>query len=428
MFRFLHRASGMRSAVTASVLLLASSAAFLPKASAQTYTSTDLGLAGTGTSFIASKILNDGWIAGHGDYVTGIPYGPGSAGLMRNPNNVTKKFTVASTQTAFPNIHDGRSMNTSRSIVGVRLPSGGPWPSNSYIWKWNGTTNVDGTLNGAESAIPLFVNIWVSQANGYYDGVNSQPFDINDSGIVVGEATYPSWVQQPSPHVDQGIVSRAFAWDSTASPVPALVSLGAIVDAFPLDPDVSQAYAINNNGKIAGASSGHLFMTTIAHSNPQYDLGDLQYNLGPSYNNAITKNPRPVDISEGNTLLTGTPVQIAGWFSSSDGRRDAFVWTQTSGATGTVQYLPAVRSSIYDRVEARGINNKGQVVGVTSASTNASLMYGWVWNTNTGVVTVLSVEEAKSINDSGVIVGTIRNVLDSQGRSGTHSYLLTPVP
>lgn len=113
---------------------------------------------------------------------------------------------------------------------------------------------------------------------------------------------------------------------------------------------------------------------------------------------------------------------VTGDSNSLSGFRGAFLWTEASGMEnlGTL----GGKASL-----GRGINNLGQIVG--RAEVSSGEVHGFVWKKSTGMVDVNDltamdeewiIEEVRSINDVGYMTGTARKA----GMTSPHAVLIVP--
>lgn len=113
---------------------------------------------------------------------------------------------------------------------------------------------------------------------------------------------------------------------------------------------------------------------------------------------------------------------VTGDSNSLSGFRHAFMWTESTGmeSLGTL----GGRESL-----GRGINNLGQIVGRAEISTGET--HGFVWKKSTGMVDVNDltafdeewiIDEVRSINDVGYMTGTARQA----GMALPHAVLVVP--
>jgi probable HAF family extracellular repeat protein len=208
--------------------------------------------------------------------------------------------------------------------------------------------------------------------------INSYAYGINDSGQIVGTSQLASG----------GSNSYAFLYSNSS--MQNLNILGS-------------ANGINNSGQIVGSNldTTHAFLRQVDGT-----LQDLKtystYSLTRSYATAINNSGQ---IAAYDSLGSGQGATATSW-----------IWTNGSKlVTGT---LGGTNSTIY------GINNAGQVVGTAETSGATYTHAFWYWaGQKKDLGTLGDTSKANGINDNGQIVGLTDGVFDDGGI--THAALWT---
>lgn len=256
-----------------------------------------------------------------------------------------------------------RSMNDLGDII---LSSG----NDSFIWS---------PVGGARNFFDLMMASGVPYISdpGFY----AFPFDINNSGLTTGPMRAP----------DRECRYFPFLF------LPSLMS--SSFSSFNLDcfENGGQANALNNNGDTVG----------------YYVVGDYA---------AIPRITTPFFYHSGVLKNLGTPggsgwaidindtYQIVGIYFRSDTDREAgthcFFYNE-----GNMIDIGVISSVQYDTCVARAINNKGQVVGHSSALDPAHYPHGFIWDSTNGMRDLNDfvsddwlIRDAFGINDKGQII------------------------
>jgi probable HAF family extracellular repeat protein len=198
---------------------------------------------------------------------------------------------------------------------------------------------------------------------------------INNDGVVVGTADAP------------GSVRVAFRWNASTG----LQRLGD----FGNGPADSSAQAINQRGDIVGSAA----------------IG--RYNhaaLWPAGGGSIRElDSLPGSIGDTSALALNDLGQAVG-YSVNSGAHRAVLWT-SDGAVHDLGVLPGTTGSV-----ARGINNLGQIVGVSNPlPTTEFQMHGFLWTAQDGMQDLndllddsgagWTLVEGQAINQVGQILG-----------------------
>jgi probable HAF family extracellular repeat protein len=231
----------------------------------------------------------------------------------------------------------------------------------------------------------------------------SQALGINDSGQVVGSATY-----------DGISLSRATTWNNGVA--TKLVSLDST------NTGGASAIAINSSGQIVGLSAtegGGNAHATLWSNGGITDLGTI--------GNGYTSVAHSINNSG----------QIVGYSSTqADGWARATLWSN-----GGITDLGTIGSDVNNWSYANSINNSGQIVGFTAFSDDGyNFAYGaaatlWSDGNIVDLNTFLSASDvaagwklisANDINDNGSIIGEARN--NQLGIRTVFLMSVTPVP
>jgi probable HAF family extracellular repeat protein len=228
-----------------------------------------------------------------------------------------------------------RGINGSGQVVGASYSDF----SRPYAFLWDAVNGMQdlGTLPGDSDALA---------------------FGVNDSGQVVGDSR------------QTGRPGHAFLWDATNG----MQDLGTLPgDRF------SFGNGINDSGQVVGSAEpiavglGHAFLWDAV--NGMQDLGTLPGGRN-SIANAINNNG-----------------QVVGWSSIADGSTHAFLWDASNGMQdlGT---LPGGDGSSF----AHGINDSGQVVGISGSSNGRAFL----WDAVNGMQDLGTLPGGRSANANGI--------------------------
>jgi uncharacterized delta-60 repeat protein len=224
---------------------------------------------------------------------------------------------------------------------------------------------------GTNATAKRFSGGSLGDVGGLAGATDSIATGINASGNVVGHSNSSSSTQ-----------FRAFIWNGSTK-----------TDLGTLGGDYSNAWAVNDNGQVVGASltapdgepgTEHAFLW---QNGTMTDLGTLS---------AVT-----LDVSAAYAINNNG--QVAGESSVLSGERRAFRWT-----SGTMVDLGVLAGG--DESAAYGINDAGLVVGRSTAGNAAEKPYRAFVHDGTsisglGVLAGDNHSEARDINNLGVIVG-----------------------
>jgi probable HAF family extracellular repeat protein len=283
--------------------------------------------------------------------------------------------------------------------------------------------------NGVMVALPSFPGT---------TSVQSVALGINKSGAVTGD------VQSPCCD-DIGLETRAFLYREGV-----MTDLGTLGGMFTIGNGINDTAQITGYSFLSASSSAlfHAFLYsngTMTDLGAQGDIGSVgtainnsgqitgfnRYSSGDHgflYSGGVMSDinlPSPGVTSEG--LAINAIGQVAGYFF--DGRSHAFLYSHdTMYDLGTLAGYTGYKQSF-----AEGINDIGQVVGVSYENTSTA---GRAFVYSDGVMTDLNalidptlgitLGEAKAINNQGQIVAQARQ-FDGPFTPYYHAYLLTPV-
>ncbi|MBA4143809.1 MAG: DUF3466 family protein [Nitrosospira sp.] len=302
------------------------------------------------------------------------------------------------------------AINSAGQVVGFSTVAG-----YRHATLWNGTTATDlGILPGG--------------------GDYSEAWAINDQGQVAGS----SWSSTND-------TIRATVWNGTTA-----TDLGTLPGA-----DASYARAINDSGQVAGwASTEGSTRAALWNGTTATDLGTLGGGSSVAY--AINNDGQvagqsallPGSSTSHATVWSGTTPADLGTLPGGDDSA-ALAINDLGQAAGRSTFLPgsfAYHATVWngttptdlgtlggDYSEANAINNAGLVVGWADTLDNGTSATLWDGTTATDLNNFLDesmidagwvLTGAADINDRGLIVGEAFNNLTYQ----THAFLLTPIP
>ncbi len=327
------------------------------------------------------------------------PVGVGRARAQFTSYIITDLGTLGGTQSkAF-------ALNNAGRVVGSSTPVGAGLSAKPFAWTSGTLANIGtfggdgGAANGVNELGNTVGNTSTATNNGHafiwssifgkvdlgtLGGVFSAAFDINDVNQVVGQS-------ELSPLIDRG-----FVWQESTG-MKAIPTLGG---------GSSAAYGINNKGQIVGSS------TTVAGATHAYLLsGGVMTDIG-TFGGTSSAAYRVSDNTEAvgyASLPSNTAATVY----------HAFVYRPTSGLTdlGT---LGGDHSIAYD------VNKDGVIVGLSEVSPGVN--HAFVWFPATGMQDLngliftpgWTLQEARGINDKGQIVG-----FGTNPSGETHAFLLT---
>jgi len=337
----------------------------------------------TGFFYDGAVVKNIGSLGGAHVYVAGLNDAGQVAGTSLNARDLENAFlwSAGGGMLGIPGASGGRSYGLAINRHGVVTGSFSNAPDDAARpFRWSAAHGIEDL--GLAPGLPWPSAGWV----------------LNDAGLIAGAAT----IDDEQTH--------AIAWTRSGGTV-AIDTRGS-VESTPV--------AVGAGGEVAG--------NRLASFD---DGGDRPF--------LWTRAGGMVDLGTGrgttawvNAMTPG--LHIAGGIGYADGRQRAMSWTRQGGMRELGTF--GGRSSA-----ARGVNARGQVVGFAEDRTGA--MRAFVWSAAGGMLDLnralrrtppgLVVEQALSINDSGVIVASSNAGLvllkpDGGGGAGHHpGHLLGPV-
>ena len=310
---------------------------------AQSYNITDLG-ALLGTNSYAYGINNQGQVVGYWTETNGARAFLYSAGTVTDLGSLggTNQYAL--------------SINSSGQIVGFASVTNGV---RAFLYKNGALTNL-----------------------GAMGGLNSYAYGINDSGQIVG-------------FIDTTNGARAYFYENGNS-----TNLGTLGGAD------SYAYGVNNSNLVVGSS---MTASTATHA-------FLWQNGGLTNLNALISTNAGWVLNDARGINNAG--KIVGW-GVTNNQEQAFLFN--GGQVTKIGTLPGATNSF-----AFGINNSNQVVGASTLSNSTSRAFVWANGTLTDLNSLLpagfnwDIREARGVNDKGQIVGW--GVTNGQ----EHAFILSP--
>lgn len=306
---------------------------------------------------------------------TSFPVQPQPAMIV---HGVTEIPTLGGAENRAHGINDlgqivGQSFNTEgvwrafRWENGSLIDPGTANPVPAAAWGIDAQSRIVGSIHTANGTRGFIWRNGVMDDLGTLGGDYSEAFAINARGEVVGMST------------DAERRQRAFVWRGSL-----MHDLGALGDG-----DFGEAYDINDRGQVVGRSGnpGNL-RAFLWEDGVMQDLGTLP---GGGSSKATAINERG---------------QVAGEAVAASGHIHAFLWQD-----GVMQDLGTLGGA---RSEALGINDLGQVVGVSDAHGGLGRR-AFLWQDGTmydlgALGGDLSI--AQAINNHGEVVGYVRDAAD----------------
>jgi probable HAF family extracellular repeat protein len=278
---------------------------------------------------------------------------------------------------------DAQDINNAGQVVGWSQISSGYW--HAFVWTESG---------GMQDIHPAQI-IAADGLGTIPGGLESKAYGINDAGDIVGIAT-----------ANGGTISsgsgeqRAVRWTRNADGSFTAYDLGEL-DEFGR---ITEARAINELGDVVGVDD-------FSYPVPFNGREGFLWSSGALDRPGPRRDAYAVDV---NTPAGTNPKQVVGWACvqlqdtcSSTVSRHAWLWEKTP-AGWTDRDLGALGC---DHSQAHGINDKGQVVGLTRIA--SCEIRAFVWTKATGMVNLGTLpkgdrSEAYDINETGDIVGWSR--------------------
>ncbi len=343
------------------------------------FTVYNLGTPLGGTISAGSSINDLGWVAGNADltgnitthatlWLYGFPFdlgtlgGPNSNVVFPGLNDVGEVVGVSETADIDPLMENWSCSAFFPTVTNHKCVG--------FVWRWGSMTPLP-TLGGD---------------NGFAAGVNN-------SGQVVGWAE--NTTHDPTCVSPQVLQFRAVMWGPRHGQIQQLPAYGD-------DPD-SAAVAINDKGQVVGISgicqnavgqlsAEHAVLWENGHVTNLVNLGGAGWNTPTAIN------------SQGQIVGFA---DLPGDENGTNPNFHAFLWTRETGKMQDLGTLPGDAIS-----EALGINDQGQVVGVSfSAGFASSRAFLWQNGVMTDLNTLiqhtsLTLANAGDINNLGEITGS----------------------
>ena len=306
------------------------------------------------------------------------PNGINNAGLVAGANVVSDAYRAVLYGGAWTNLGTlggteslGGGLNASNQVIGSALTASGE--THAFIWTPGGTDGVAGN--------PQMKDL------GTLGGSNSQADGINRSSQITGYSDVS---------VTGKVQEHAFLYTGGT-----MNDIGKLLSGLPN----SFGYGINNSGHVAGTA----------------------YNAGYSQPHAFFYNgTTAVDIGS----LGGLGATALG---INDGDRIVGYYDTANSASHAFQYFGGTMTDLGtlggDYSYGIGINNSNVVVGGSYMDVNNSIYRAFIWTNNAlaNLNNLLDASgagwtlvEARAINDAGQIVGTATH------GGVNHAFLLTP--
>ena len=310
-------------------------------AKAQSYNITDLGSL-LGTNSYAYGINNQGQVVGYWTETNGARaflYSGGTVtdlGSLGGTNQYALSINSAGQIVGFASVTNGIRAFLYNNGALTNLGSMGGL--NSYAYGINDLGQIVGFIDTTNGARAYFYGNGNATNLGTLGGTNSYAFGVNNSNLVVGSS------------LTESAATHAFLWQNGG-----LTNLNALISSN-AGWVLNDARGINNAGKIVGWG--------VTNSQEQAFL----YNAGQ-----VTKIGMLPGATNSFAFGINNSNQVVGASTLSNSTSRAFVWLNGT-LTDLNSLLPAGFN--WDLREARGINDKGQIVGwgVTNGQEHAFIL------------------------------------------------------